>query len=378
MKLKVTGLGKSLFLLFLVSLSINISTSCPNTEQKMVLNEVGQIDTNGEGYDVQVVGNTAYMVDTTDDNPGGLVIIDISDPSIPKKLGSYYNGGLPSSLFIAKEIAYLPARDLGLQLVNVSDPINPQEIGNFYDGGRATCVQIVGDLAFVADNDDGLEILNVSDPTHPTEVSQYRPYGTYFHKLVISDSLAYVTDHQTQYTGIRVLNISDPTNVFEIGKYEPSGIDFIYPYVSNDYFFAANHYVDTGELIILDVSDPADIKKIGEFNSGGMVMKTLVDGDLAYVTDFHEGFKVLNINDPSNPVEIGHYYDDSGHACAVVVVDSLEFIADDGLEILEISFEDVDTSNTIPGFEFLIIFSCLIIIPVVNQIKRIMEPKSRF
>ncbi|MFX1283167.1 MAG: LVIVD repeat-containing protein [Promethearchaeota archaeon] len=328
--------------------------------QKIILKEVGQIDTNGEAYDVQVIGDLAYVVDTTDDNPGGLVIIDISDLSNPKKLSSYFIDGLPNSLFVTTETAYLTAKEEGLQIINVSDPTNPKKIGSHNDGGYATHVQVLGDIAFLADNADGLEVLNVSDPAHPNELCQYKPIGRYFHDFFIKDNLMYITDHCTQYTGIRVLNISNPCNIFELGNYIRYEIDFIYPFVYNNYLFAADHHDESGELRILDVHDPTNITQVSEFHDGGFTMETFVEGDLAYVTNFHEGLEVLDISDPSNPAKIGQYHDGSGHATDVFVSDNIAFMTDrdDVLEIIEISFEDdIKTSNSSPGFEmYFVIF----------------------
>jgi hypothetical protein len=79
----------------------------------LTLTELGQIDTGGEAFEVEIVGEIAYVMDTTDNNPGGLVIINVSDPNHPYKLGSYYQSGLPMQVAVVGEIAYLENRFIG-------------------------------------------------------------------------------------------------------------------------------------------------------------------------------------------------------------------------------------------------------------------------
>ena len=52
--------------------------------------ELGQIYSGGEVADVEIEGDIAYIVDKADNNPGGLIIVNVSNPASPYILGSYY------------------------------------------------------------------------------------------------------------------------------------------------------------------------------------------------------------------------------------------------------------------------------------------------
>ena len=86
------------------------------------LDLVGQIDTNGETMNVQIRDNIAYVIDTEDDNPGGLILIDISNPESPVLLGSYYNGGMPFDFVLIEDLAFVANRFDGLEILNISVP----------------------------------------------------------------------------------------------------------------------------------------------------------------------------------------------------------------------------------------------------------------
>ena len=327
----------SIVVALLLNLSTTSSSGTLTNNQDLIIRELGQIDTGGEAWDVQVVGNIAYVVDIPDNNLGGLVIIDVSDPTNPQKLSQYYDGGLPSAVYVAEDRAYVADGEDGLEIFDVRDPGNPIKLSQYHDGGDAYDVQVVGDLAYVAAWENGLEILDVSDPAHPTKVGQYSLAGVNSALSVVGD-LAYVIDH----SGMKILNISDPSHPVELGKYAQSSlvwcsVDLSIPYLEVDLVYVAKHHKDTGGLKILNVSDPSHITEVGQFDDGGTVQRTYVEGDIAYVADASEGLEILNVSDPANPTELGQYYD-GGAAFSVYVIDNIVYVADveDGLEIIQV------------------------------------------
>ncbi len=67
---------------------------------------------------VQVEGNIAYVAD----GPGGLLALNISNPSFPVMSDRFNPGGFVGEVYKSGSYAYLANRETGLQIVNVNDP----------------------------------------------------------------------------------------------------------------------------------------------------------------------------------------------------------------------------------------------------------------
>ena len=78
-----------------------------------------------------------------------------------------------------------------------------------------------------------------------------------------------------------------------------------------------NHGYD---VKILDVADLSNISVLATFNSGvdpqSMAHNGIIKGDLAYIPYYHDGLRVFDISDPSNPVQTWEYdtYAPNSHA----------------------------------------------------------------
>ena len=78
-----------------------------------------------------------------------------------------------------------------------------------------------------------------------------------------------------------------------------------------------NHGYD---VKILDVADLNNISVLATFNSGvdpqSMAHNGIIKGDLAYIPYYHDGLRVFDISDPSNPVQTWEYdtYAPNSHA----------------------------------------------------------------
>lgn len=74
---------------------------------------------------VYVCGSLAYVAD----GPGGLRVIDVSDPTQPEEVGHCVFPDWASSVYISDSLAYIAAGKAGLRVLDVDDPANPQEVG---------------------------------------------------------------------------------------------------------------------------------------------------------------------------------------------------------------------------------------------------------
>jgi len=299
-------------------------------------NELGQIFTGGEARDVEIDDDIAYVVDTGDNNPWGLVIINVSDPTQPYILGSYYQSGLPFKVAVAGDIAVLANIHVGVEILNVSDPTNPVKIDQYTGSGEAYYVRIVGEIAYIADWSRGLVLLNISNPSNVSEISRFSITGACT-QVHVDNGIAYITDHRSSYTGIRLVNVTNPHSLSQVGYYALSNVDFWNPFAYEDVIYVANHGSSGGEFYFLDASNYSQISPIRQFNDEGMINAAFIRNGIAYLAAYNNGLIIVDVTDLSNPKVIGRHFD-GGHSIDVVVVGDIAYVADreDGLEIIKI------------------------------------------
>ncbi|UCG00785.1 MAG: hypothetical protein JSW11_14340 [Candidatus Heimdallarchaeota archaeon] len=326
----------ALAFLFILNLFLYKSVASQNPPT-IALKELGQIDTGGDAFDIQVVDTLAYVIDMRYD---GLKIINVSDPSNPTLIGQFRDGGVPHELFVdeARDLVLIGDMWDGFEIINVSNPLQPTKAGSFDDGGEPEWFDANGNIAYVGDWQEGLEILNLTDPSNPTEISQ----------LDLRDILAVQVYQNYVYLGLpeslKIINVTDPNAPNEVNEVDVNGTIRDME-VFNDLCFMA---CEKNEFQIYNVSNPLNPVFLALISETGFGMDLVVNGDLVWVAGWVNGLAVFNVSDPTNPVKVGNYYDDSGATKGVYVKDNLIYVADsdDGLEILEIDNESSHLSTT--------------------------------
>jgi len=158
------------------------------------------------GRNLEVVGDVAYAVDGY-----ALRTIDVSDPSAPTYIGYLLTPGGEYDVDVVGDIAYIAAWDSGLRVVDVSDPSAPVEIGALDGLLDVQTVEVADGVAFLGGREGGLYIVDVSDPTAPVEIGASRPLRNGRDVEIVGD-LAYVLGQ-----GVHVFDVSDPTAPRELG-----------------------------------------------------------------------------------------------------------------------------------------------------------------
>lgn len=92
------------------------------------------------------------------------------------------------------------------------------------------------------------------------------------------------------------------------------------------------------ELLILDVSDPTNPMELGSYDEIGYPDQLVVVDEIVFITDRFGPLCIINVTDPSNPEKIGEY-NGSGETYDIEVVGDIAYLADwnQGLKILNIS-----------------------------------------
>jgi len=113
----------------------------------------------GPPWAVVVQGRYAYL-----GSGGGIFLLDMSDPSSPRKVGECVTPGPVEGLFASGDYLYVADGREGLRIIDISDPSSPEEVGAYDSPGWAEAVHISGSYAYVADGEAGLTILEFLGP----------------------------------------------------------------------------------------------------------------------------------------------------------------------------------------------------------------------
>jgi hypothetical protein len=349
--------NKEAFFLLILVLSSLILTLEKTKASYVSFEKVGGTKTGGNATRLYVSNNYAFICDTADYTQGCVVIIDISNPTDPTRIGSFDYGGLPNDITILDNFAYVANLQNGLEIINISDPYNPQKISTYSVSNSdmmSLSVKVVDNLAFVTDLHHGLLVIDVSNILNPIKIADYPNISCSY--MEVDDDYLYLIDHQEFNSGVRIL---DRSNFSQVGTYYASGVNLWYLTLRNDILIGTDHH-DRGLLRIINVSNPSKPSFLSEYrvNSLDLAQQTFVKDDILYSTFGNSGLEVINITDPMKPTKIGSYSNGSGIAFDVCVINDTIYLADgdDGLEIIRVTFEEnktITTQSSTPGFGIL-------------------------
>jgi len=225
--------------------------------------------------------------------------MDISDPSQPSELGSFhieakgsYNPMKPvGAVGICAEgnYAYVAALCGGLIVVDISDPSDMKEIGRCETRNVAKKIAKSGDYVFIADRASGLGTFDISDPENPKEIS-YLELRHDARGIDISGDKAYVADRDG---GLAIVDISNPKHPKELGHLATEEPAWNVRVVGN-YAFLAN----AGDgLMIVDVLDPENPKKLKSFATEDFAEDVWIIGTRLYVSESSAGVSIYDISE---------------------------------------------------------------------------------
>ncbi|WP_433632997.1 LVIVD repeat-containing protein [Halomicrococcus sp. NG-SE-24] len=282
--------------------------------------EVARLEANdpaGGIMDVKVSGDLASLAS----NGGpGITLVDISDPHNPSEIGFYNVGHGIHNNFLTENHAYLTVNESGevpfskarCEIIDVRNPANPAKVGEyrlkdhfpeFAMAGVNPChdIYVQDDLLYQAFWDAGTIIADVSDPSSPTTVSQFgaapnadMPYPGEFpieRYLTLPGNAHYVQpspDGQYVYQGAETF----PGDIVD----NPDNDDY-------------------GGIKVFDVSDYENPRQVTRISPPNLdVFRTSHNFDVTenrlHASWYNGGVQIIDVTDPANPAELGHYATD--------------------------------------------------------------------
>jgi hypothetical protein len=314
---------------------------------------VGGYDTQGSVVSVKVSDQKVYVIDSKE----GLIAFDIMSPEFPSKVGVYDDVTEIADFAIDRGIIYLAARDKGFRVLDMYNPdifltygditflsrkefeqkyrisylidsvagydfkmfyTLSGEIGelhvidktNLDDIKRTGILSLgsfgdmkinhtIGDYLYLIDISNTMVIIDISNPADPSIVSSW-DLSQKVRNFVVSGDFIYLIGD----TGLQAWDLSNPESPsrVDLQNFSWSGEDI----VSNENLL----YVAAGAdgLRIIDVQDPSSPVEVGRLKTAYPSKEIEIKGDQVYIADAST-LHVVDVTDPARPVELNRIVD---------------------------------------------------------------------
>jgi len=267
------------------------------------------------------------------------LIVDFSEGKITPFTQSLFPIGIFSDSAVADGYIYVVNQE-GLKILSSSD-FSEIPMGELFTPGNAKAITVSGDYAYIADGYSGLQIVDISGAVLGSSGDELSIVGTYdtdgyARDVVVIGNYAYVADGALQ-----IIDVSNPVNPIKVGEYTTvDGVRVqtgLYDYETNYTGFVAEvAIVDDNRIAVMasgkDIrSQNTTINPDGSVGGGSL-------GEAEAV-----GFHLLDISNPSSPVQVSSYDTDTdgdNWGASGIAVDFpyvYMLYGEDGLVILDIT-----------------------------------------
>jgi hypothetical protein len=259
----------------------------------------------GQSVSMKQVGSFRVAADTVEIRgshvfvAGGrtLTILDLSDPSSPKKAAEYAFPEQIWSFRLVGPYAYVAANFSGLGILDISNPAAPKLRALFKTPGQAKGVALVGTTAFVADHMSGIDVIDLASLDKPTLRGSFFVDG-YARDVAASSRYAFAVDAPT---GLYALDPARSGTDEALGQVQSAAAPQMIEVMEQGGRVIAC-LVGGGALQLYDVTDPAKPVHLTSFKTpSGRPARIALDGARGYVADGREGVQIVDLSNPSSP-----------------------------------------------------------------------------
>ncbi|UCH92275.1 MAG: hypothetical protein JSV88_18530, partial [Candidatus Aminicenantes bacterium] len=310
---------------------------------------------------VFVHNQKAYIYDSVQ-----LVIVNVSDPTSPQKLGEITLPMDIMDLYVSGDYAYAVTSfgyfsegnegyndHDGLRIIDISNSSSPQQVG-FYHKLVPQCVYVSGQYAYVGSGDlnqfysGSFDIVDITVPWSPQLTGRHSGDAIYDILSVEGTTYAvyYNRFHLGATGGVITVDTSDPTSPqlmnyfvtyrFILDIYDGDALPRTISR-TNNLLLLTTDTASGGEynrLFILDIPEPGTVTHLSTYEHPGPCYGLDVSGVYIYITS-GDDLKVLDISDPFSPAAAVQPYT-SGAPMDVFVSGDYVYVAEanNGLVIL--------------------------------------------
>lgn len=277
----------------------------PVTEPDGGYKIVAKLGTSGNAQDLVKRGDLLYMAQ----GEGGLLIVDVSDPTNPTVVNEVTEGvrGYSAKIDYHDGIVYLAAGSYGMSVVDVSNPMTPDVNGWYVNLVKpAKNLHVLGNFLFTAVSEKGIQLVYIKKfLSLPATRGEVITEG-------YANGLTTSPDSSTMFVacgemGLSVYDISDFQDgwgVFPRVAWcdTPGYAETVVVNSSQSQAFLA---CGTEGLQIIDYADTANIHRLGNFVTEGYAKELIYENQKIFITTGLRGLQIIDVANASAPTIIG-------------------------------------------------------------------------
>jgi len=255
---------------------------------------------------IAVSGESLFVLGDENWYNAVLEIFDLGDPESPVRISRLdLDCTGQRDLAVFEDLAVVTTED-GLKTVDVSDPEHPAIVGSLDRPGRGLQVAVRGTIAAVAADADGLRFIDLSNPEEPTAVGGLETPGSADYINIVGD-LTVVSAKWRTGLGVgdaRLIDVSNPIRPAQFGDLP------VVPYSGRVIVEDSRAYVMTGGLkgrepglAVVDIADPTTPVELGFVPTDSTHFGMDVRWPYAYLVGLG-GVRVIDVGDPSAPIMV--------------------------------------------------------------------------
>ena len=312
-----------------------------DAENPSNLIEVGNYEVQDFFKDVYVYNGYAFLIGSAKT----VRIIDVHNPESPTVIGTFSTQYGIMNAYVYQDNLYLVDYDYNIHFIDISDINSPSEVGCFEVEMYASEVLFKNHYAFI--NASPLKIYDINNYDNIVELSQI-PLDNFQKFIVFGNYLYLYSIYTSEFKIYDISNISSPQLVSTYNVNFENNIRGITA-TDNAVFILDNNFI----IHNFDVSDIYSPTEVATFDTEQnlndiYVYQIYAKDNFLYIGDSGIGFRVINVNDLTNPFE-GGYYELPFEGLKICNNGDNFYVVDsfDGLYILQNNLLGVDFDNLI-------------------------------
>lgn len=225
--------------------------------------------------EITVVGHHAYVVTDVQGENHGMQVIDLSGLPQNATLVSTYTTTFTKGHIIQRDIfseapyVYVcgTTSTQGVHIMDVSDPGAPVQVGLYQPGYYIHDCHVRGNILYGAAFYQGtMDIVDITDKTQPVLITRISIPGGYTHSSSLTADGQYLfIAPERDGLPARMYWVGDPENAYEVAQYSGNYASLVHnPYILGDYAFISHN---TEGLRVVDIADPTTPVEVGYYDT---------------------------------------------------------------------------------------------------------------